>query len=158
MHDDANASETHVHKSHAQRNRFLSPSLPFSLSQKVKSTSSIIHYLCACSNNLPYKYVWACPAAFLQASARGIGMSIPGIQKSKLPSMCSQQLRLVEVDPEEHSRAQGDDENSPAKLQQCVTRVASMRDLRHGQHCSRDGRGLCCSVFVCLSSCSLRCC
>ena len=49
---------------------------------------------------------------------------------------CSQQLRFVEVDPEEDCRAKGDDENSPAKLQQCVARVASMCNFRDGQHCS----------------------
>ena len=62
---------------------------------------------------------------------------------------CSKQLRLVEVDPEEHCRAQGDDENSPAELQQCIARVASMRNLWDGQHCSRDSCCLGCSVLWC---------
>ena len=56
--------------------------------------------------------------------------------KNWFSAQCSQQLRFVEVDPEEDCRAKGDDENSPAKLQQCVARVASMCNFRDGQHCS----------------------
>ena len=39
---------------------------------------------------------------------------------SKIYSPCSQQLWLVEVDPEEHRGAQGDDENCPAQLEQRI--------------------------------------
>ena len=60
---------------------------------------------------------------------------ISGLQKLVF-CKCSQQLRFVEVDPEEDCRAKGDDENCPAKLQQCVARVASMCNFRDGQHCS----------------------
>ena len=69
--------------------------------------------------------------------------------KNRDGGRCSKQLRLVEVDPEEHCRAQGDDENSPAELQQCIARVASMRNLWDGQHCSRDSCCLGCSVLWC---------
>ena len=73
--------------------------------------------------------VW-CFGFGIQASCLNFGTSKIGC------STCSQQLRFVEVDPEEHCRAKGDDENCPAKLQQCIARVASMCNFRDGQHCS----------------------
>lgn len=59
-----------------------------------------------------------------------------------MPSHCSKKPRLVEVDPEKDRRAQGDDEDGPAQLQQGVARVPGQRGLRRRRHHgAQDGGG-----------------
>ena len=142
--------------------------LPFSLSQNISEYGNIAtcrnisNMVRSCPNPNSTNWrssvrmsEWSRSQAKLALSACLNGLAF---SESRLDSLdfknrdggrCSKQLRLVEVDPEEHCRAQGDDENSPAELQQCIARVASMRNLCDGQHCSRDSCCLGCSVLWC---------
>lgn len=97
----------------------------------------------SCENTIKYQAISKNKSILFCVSRRvwrfgfGIQASCLNFGTSKIGcSTCSQQLRFVEVDPEEDCRAKGDDENCPAKLQQCVARVASMCNFRDGQHCS----------------------